>query len=31
MPVYEYKALNAKGKSVTGIIDTESAVTARQK
>ncbi|MFH2063838.1 MAG: type II secretion system inner membrane protein GspF [Pseudomonadota bacterium] len=31
MPVYEYKALNAKGKTVSGIIDTESAVTARQK
>ncbi|MFO7557688.1 MAG: type II secretion system inner membrane protein GspF [Desulfobacterales bacterium] len=31
MPVYEYKALNAKGKSVSGIIDTESAGTARQK
>jgi general secretion pathway protein F len=31
MPVYEYKALNAKGKSVSGIIDTESSVAARQK
>ncbi len=31
MPVYEYKALNAKGKSVSGIIDTESSSTARQK
>ncbi len=31
MPVYEYKALDARGKSVTGIIDTESAVLARQK
>lgn len=31
MPVYEYKALNEKGKTVSGIIDTESAVSARQK
>jgi general secretion pathway protein F len=31
MPVYEYKALNSKGKSISGIIDTESSVTARQK
>ena len=31
MPVYEYKALNEKGKSVSGIIDTESALSARQK
>jgi general secretion pathway protein F len=31
MPVYEYKALNAGGKSVTGIIDAESASAARQK
>jgi len=31
MPVYEYKALNSKGKSVSGIIDTESSITARQK
>jgi len=31
MPVYEYKALNEKGKAVSGIIDTESAVSARQK
>ncbi|MFZ5570488.1 MAG: type II secretion system inner membrane protein GspF [Thermodesulfobacteriota bacterium] len=31
MPVYEYKALDAKGKSITGIIDTESAGLARQK
>jgi len=31
MPVYEYKALNANGKSVSGIIDTESSITARQK
>lgn len=31
MPVYEYKALDTKGKSVTGIIDTESAAVAKQK
>jgi general secretion pathway protein F len=31
MPVYEYKALDKKGKSVTGIIDAESASAARQK
>lgn len=31
MPVYEYKALDARGKHVSGIIDTESAVMARQK
>jgi len=31
MPVYEYKALNEKGKTVSGIIDTESALSARQK
>jgi general secretion pathway protein F len=31
MPVYEYKALNAGGKSVSGIIDAESASAARQK
>jgi len=31
MPVYEYKALDAKGKTKTGIIDTESASLARQK
>ena len=31
MPVYEYSALNAKGKSVSGIVDSESAVAARQK
>lgn len=31
MPVYEYSALNAKGKNVSGIIDAESAVAARQK
>lgn len=31
MPVYEYKALNTGGKSVSGIIDAESASAARQK
>jgi general secretion pathway protein F len=31
MPVYEYTALNARGKSVAGIVDAESAVAARQK
>ena len=31
MPVFEYTALNAKGKSVSGILDSESAVTARRK
>ncbi len=31
MPVFEYTALNAKGKPVSGILDSESAVTARQK
>lgn len=31
MPVYEYSALNDRGKNVTGIIDAESAVVARQK
>lgn len=31
MPVYDYSALDAKGKSVTGIIDAEGAVAARQK
>ncbi|MDX9786025.1 MAG: type II secretion system F family protein [Desulfobacterales bacterium] len=31
MPVYEYSALNAKGKSVSGIIDAEGAQAARQK
>lgn len=31
MPVFEYTALNAKGKSVSGIIDCESARAARQK
>jgi len=31
MPVYEYTALDLKGKSITGIIDAESASAARQK
>jgi len=31
MPVYEYSGLNLKGKSVSGIIDAESAFAARQK
>ena len=31
MPVYEYTALDIKGKSITGIIDAESASAARQK
>ncbi|MBW2613161.1 MAG: type II secretion system inner membrane protein GspF [Deltaproteobacteria bacterium] len=31
MPVYEYTALDIKGKSVTGIIDADSASAARQK
>lgn len=31
MPVYEYKALDKKGKHVKGIIDADSAVTARNK
>ena len=31
MPVYEYTALNAKGKTATGIVDAESASMARQK
>ncbi len=31
MPVYQYKALNQKGKTVSGIIDTESATSARLK
>jgi len=31
MPVYEYKALNVKGKKVSGIVDAEGALTARQK
>ncbi len=31
MPVYEFKALDDRGKSVSGIIDAESALSARQK
>lgn len=31
MPVYEYKALDAKGRSVSGIIDTDNAAVAKQK
>jgi general secretion pathway protein F len=31
MPVYEYTALDLKGKTVSGIIDAESSRTARQK
>ena len=31
MPVFEYTALNAKGKTISGIIDCESARVARQK
>jgi general secretion pathway protein F len=31
MPVYEYKALDRAGKNVTGIIDADSTVAARQK
>jgi len=31
MPVFEYTALNASGKSVSGIVDAESALSARQK
>jgi len=31
MPVFEYKALDIKGKANSGIIDAESAVAARQK
>ncbi|MFA7171760.1 MAG: type II secretion system F family protein, partial [Candidatus Paceibacterota bacterium] len=31
MPVYEYTALNVKGKNISGIIDAESAMAARQK
>ena len=31
MPVYEYTALDAKGKTVSGIINAESSGTARQK
>ena len=31
MPVYEYKALTLKGKTISGIIDAESPLVARQK
>ncbi len=31
MPVYDYTALDAKGKSVSGIIDADGSVAARQK
>jgi len=31
MPVFEYKALNEKGKSMSGIIDADSSFSARQK
>lgn len=31
MPVYDYSAIDMKGKKTTGIIDAESAVAARQK
>ncbi len=31
MPVFEYKALDRKGKSISGIIDAESPISARQK
>lgn len=31
MPVFEYKALDVKGKTTSGIIDADSAVAARQK
>ncbi len=31
MPVFEYKALDVKGKTTSGIIDSDSAVAARQK
>ena len=31
MPVFEYTALDQRGKNVTGIIDADSAVAARQK
>jgi len=31
MPVFEYSALNAKGKQISGILDSESAITARRK
>ncbi len=31
MPVFEYTALNAKGKNISGIVDCESVLAARQK
>jgi general secretion pathway protein F len=31
MPVYDYTALNTKGKTISGIIDADGAVAARQK
>ncbi len=31
MPVYEYSALNGKGKTLTGIVDADGATAARQK
>ena len=31
MPVFEYKALDVKGKTTSGIIDSDSAMAARQK
>lgn len=31
MPVFEYKALNARGKTISGILDADSAFAARQK
>ena len=31
MPVYEYTALDAKGKTTSGIIDADGAGAARQK
>ena len=31
MPVYEYTALDIKGKTISGIIDADSSRTARQK
>ncbi len=31
MPVFEYKALDRRGKSISGIIDAESPISARQK
>ena len=31
MPVYEYTALNQKGKNISGVLDAESAQAVRQK